>query len=297
MRAPASRLATVLFAGFLAGLFACSSEAGDSPGGDKADDFAASRDVEVILTSPFCDVCDQADKDVLKAESPITARVIELIDGAQTSIDIAQFTFSVREIEAAILAAKDRGVAVRVAMNAAQSMGDTVAVRLKAAGVDVRFVVGKEFDGDRPPGLQHAKFMMVDGTTLLTGSNNWSSTGTTINNENTLVFRSTADDPLISGFACHFDAIWNSKLSEAGACSNDVVAFTPSTAPIKMLKDSIRGSHRSVDVLMHHLLFDDLTKELAKAAERGVRVRDVRAVIRILSRYVSVQNPCNTNSL
>jgi hypothetical protein len=40
-----------------------------------------------------------------------------------------------------------------------------------------------------------------------------------------------------------------------------------------MIKDEIRNAHTSIDVLMHHFVFDDLVKELAKAAERGVRVR------------------------
>jgi hypothetical protein len=40
-----------------------------------------------------------------------------------------------------------------------------------------------------------------------------------------------------------------------------------------MIRDAIRASQHSVDVLMHHLTFGDLVKELAKAAERGVRVR------------------------
>jgi phosphatidylserine/phosphatidylglycerophosphate/cardiolipin synthase-like enzyme len=249
----------------------------ESPGG-KADDFAESREVEVVLTDPFCDVCTQADKDVLRQRSlerGVTAAVIREIEAATETLDIAQFTFSVREIERAILDAKSSGVKIRLAINAAQKQGDTVANRLLAAGVDVRFIEGKTFGSDRPPGLQHAKFLIADGESLLTGSNNWSSTGTTINEENTTIIRSTADDPILAGFACHFEAMWDGRLSEAGACSNDVVAFTPSSAPIAMLKEEIRGAGSSVDVLMHHLLFDDLLTVLAQAGERGVRVRIV----------------------
>lgn len=250
----------------------------ERPGGKADDPFADSREVEVVLTSPFCDVCTQADKDLLRqrsAESGIIAAVVTAIDGADETLDIAQFTFSVTEIERAILAAKAEGVRIRLAINAAQRNGDTVANRLAAAGVDVRFIEGKNFGGERPPGLQHAKFLIADGTTLVTGSNNWSSTGTTINEENTTVIRSSAEDPILEGFACHFEAMWQSRLGDAGDCSNDVVAFTPSTAPIAMIKEEVRGAQRSVDVLMHHLLFDDLIKVLAQAAERGVRVRIV----------------------
>jgi hypothetical protein len=261
------------FALLLAVSAAACSTAGDSDdpwGGDgKADGWGAERTFEVLLTEPYCDVCTADDKTFLQGRSPITARVIALLDGAERSVDIANFTFSVRAIEEAILRAKQRGVTVRLAMDAAQQQGDNVSTRLKAAGVNVRFVSG----GGTPAGIQHAKFMIVDKLTLATGSNNWSSTGTSINEESTIVVRSIAGDPLLAGFACHFDAIWKKQPEAAGACSNAEATFSPSSQPLKMLKEEIARAKKSVDVLMHHLVFDDLVKELAKAAERGVRVR------------------------
>ncbi len=258
--------------------FGCAPSAG--PGDDdgyvpltgKADG-ADGRHYEVILTAPYCDVCTAADKDVLRSQSPITNRVVELIEGAERSVDVAQFTFSVREIEAALIAAHGRGVAVRVAMNAGQDRDGSLSRRLVDAGLDVRFVTGRQNPG-RYDGLQHAKFMLVDETTLLTGSNNWSSTGTSINEENTIVVRgASADDPMVAGFQCHYDAIWGANPDAAVACSNEEVAFTPGTAAMRGLRDAIRASTTSIDVLMHHFTFGDLVKELAKAQERGVQVR------------------------
>jgi len=247
-----------------------SSEPTDDPWTDgKGDGFGSERTIDVVLTEPYCDVCTPDDKTFLATRSPITKRVIELLDGAQSKVDIANYTFSVRGIEDAVLRAKLRGVAVRVAMDKGQEMGDTAATRLRAAGVEVKFVAG----GGSPAGLQHAKFMLVDDLTLATGSNNWSSTGTTINEESTIVIRSIDGDPLLAGFACHFQAIWNAKPNDAGACSNAEVKFAPSSQPIKMLKEELARATKSIDVLMHHLAFEDLVKELAKAAERGVKVR------------------------
>ena len=251
---------------------ACSvAGAPDDPwGGDgKGDGWAAERAIDVVLTDPYCDVCTAADKTLLQERSPITAKLVALIDGAQTSIDIANFTFSVRAIEEAILRAKQRNVAVRVAMDKGQEMADTVASRLATAGVPVRFVAG----GGSPAGLQHAKFMIVDKLTLASGSNNWSSTGTSINEESTIVTKSVEGDPLLVGFACHFAAIWAAKPGDAGACTNTEVAFAPSSKPIALIKEEIARGQKSIDVLMHHFVFDDLVTELAKAAERGVRVR------------------------
>ncbi len=244
--------------------------------GGAADGWAEERQVEVVLTAPHCDVCTAADKDALRARSPMVARVVELIDGAETSVDAAQFTFSVREIEEALLRAHGRGVAVRLAMDSGQDQPGTVARRLRDQGLPVRFVRGRPAAREgSPSGLLHAKFLIADGSALLTGSNNWSSTGTTINEENAIVVRSGADDPLIAGFACHFEAIWRGDVDGAGRCSSDGVAFTPGSGAVRLLRDGIRQAETSVDVLMHHLLLGDLIKELARAAERGVRVRVV----------------------
>lgn len=252
------------------GCDATSDEAPADPWSDgKGDGYGAERQIDVVLTQPHCDVCLPEDKTLLSARSPITTRMVALLDGATTSVDIANYTFSVKALEEAVLRARARGVTVRVAMDAGQQTGDTVATRLVAAGVDVEFVAG----GGTPAGLQHAKFMIVDELTLATGSNNWSSTGTSINEESTIVITSVAGDPLLAGFACHFDAIWRREPTAAGACSTTEAAFSPSTKPIAMIKEEIARAQTSIDVLMHHLVFDDLVKELAKAAERGVHVR------------------------
>lgn len=271
---------TIFLAILVVTIASCSSDGSDSaveptferPSG-KADSFATTRQFEVILTDPHCDVCTPADKDYLLENSRIIARVIELIDGAQESIEVAQFTFSRRNIEAALLRAHERGIDVKLAMNSSQKDGDTVASRLAAAGVDVKFVEGKDV-GDWS-GLQHAKYMLVDETTLLMGSNNWSSTGTSLNEENTVVLRSDREDPMLQAFGCYFDVMRASALDSAQQCATEEVAFTPGFAAFSFIRDQIRAAEESIDVLMHHLLFDDAVKVLAQAAERGVRVRVV----------------------
>ncbi len=245
----------------------------DDPwGGDgKGDGWASERAIDVVFNEPYCDVCTQADKDFLVSRSPMVAKIVGLIDGAQSSVDIANFTFSVKTIEEAIKRAKMRGVTIRVAMDKGQETADTVASRLSAAGIDVRFVAG--VSTSMPVGLQHAKFMIVDKLSLLTGSNNWSSTGTSINEESAIAIKSKDGDPLLDGFQCHFEAIWNKDTSAAGACSNAEVAFAPSSKPIALIKEEIGRAQKTIDVLMHHFVFDDLVTELAKAQERGVQVR------------------------
>lgn len=239
----------------------------------KSDEFEAVRQFETYFTSPHCDVCTDEDKRHLLSKSAMSARIVELIDGAQRSVEIAQFTFSQKPVEDAILRAQSRGVNVRIAMNSAQAQGDNPSTRLRDAGVPVQFVAGKDVGSFQ--GLQHAKFVIVDDVTVAMGSNNFSSTGFSVNDENTIVLTSAADDPIIAGFNCYFDRMVARALAEGADCSNADARFTPSTHPWKMIRDELRAAQHSVDVLMHHLVFEDAVKELAKAAERGVRVRVV----------------------
>jgi HKD family nuclease len=270
------RLALTLVAGMAVSCGGATSDPDGptGPAGGKADGFADDRVWEVLLNDPHCDVCSSADKAHLLDSSATVQRLIELIDGADTSVEIAQFTWSNRDIEAAVLrAAAKPGVEVRIAINHAQEEGDTVARRLADAGVDVTFVRGR--DNGNFFGLQHAKFLRVDGETIAMGSNNYSSTGLSFNEENTVVLTSDPDDPILLAFGCYFDEMFSGGFDDAASCSTDEVKFTPSSAPSKVLRDEFRAATTSIDVLMHHLLFDKTIKELTKAAQRGVRVRVV----------------------
>jgi len=245
--------------------------------GGKEDGFGETegRAFTVVLTNPFCDTCTSADKDWLRSNSPIIREVVAAIDGAESTIDVAQFTFSAREIEAALAEALQRGVTVRIAMDSGQSDNQLVA-RLADQGAETRFIAGRTGIGEEQrSGLQHSKFMLVDGVVLVNGSNNWSSTGTTFNDENTIILRAESDDAFLQAFVCYFERMWESQFDTAAECSTDDIQFSPSGGTYRLIRDAIRGSEETVDVLMHHLVYNRLPRDLAQAAERGVRVRVV----------------------
>ncbi len=246
------------------GFGACSD---DPPAQVQATTERAFGDVKVVLSEPFCDVCDNNDKNFLAGRSPIAHEVIALIDGAQQSVDVAQYTFSQRSIKDALQRAHQRGVRVRLAIDDAQDNPGTRATELKQAGVPVRFVGGPQ------GGLLHAKFMVVDGSIALTGSNNFSSTGLSINEENTMVIRGK-NDLRVQGMACHFEAIWASNAQAVADCTNAAAGFAPNSKARNLVRDELRKAQKSIDVIMHHLTLDDLIDELVAAArDRGVEVR------------------------
>ena len=90
----------------------------------------------------------------IAATSP---RSLELIDGAQRSIDIAMYSFSDSAIMDALSRALDRGVSIRViydGANADRARPDgTTSARLEDMGIEVRYVNK----------IMHHKFIIVDG--------------------------------------------------------------------------------------------------------------------------------------
>ena len=95
-------LLAALLVSLVSQLWACSTtaETTDDPWGDgKGDGWSSERQIEVVFTEPFCDVCAAADKTLLQQRSRMVAKIVSLIDGAQRAVDIANYTFSVKAIE------------------------------------------------------------------------------------------------------------------------------------------------------------------------------------------------------
>lgn len=116
--------------------------------------------------------------------SPLSATPIDprqrlraLIDSAKTSVDVEVQSLSDDGLTDAIVLAHKDNVAVRVVLSGSNDMTpaqkDSL-TKLKAAGVPVRLVVAPYI---------HAKTIVVDGTTVFVGSQNFTSTALVQNRE------------------------------------------------------------------------------------------------------------------
>lgn len=96
-----------------------------------------------------------------------TSRLLKLINSAQKTLRVAMFTFTRTDLADALLAAKNRGVNVQVALDQGNlsGFGARIVDRLKEANVPLSIYTG--------PGLLHHKFVWIDNTTLAAGSANW----------------------------------------------------------------------------------------------------------------------------
>lgn len=111
-----------------------------------------------------------------------TAAICQRIDAATTSIDIAAYHFSSEPITASLAAARQRGVRIRLIMDAAAADKPyTTAGRLAKSGALVLV--------DRKHAIHHSKYMVIDNLTTVTGSFNFTPAAETRNAENLIIIR------------------------------------------------------------------------------------------------------------
>jgi len=138
------------------------------------------------------------------------ARVVEMIEAAERSIDIAMYSMSDGGVIDSIIEAAERGVSIRLLFEAAN--GDrsdpegSRSARFEAAGIEVRWINK----------IMHHKFALFDGPreaiidgdpgALITGSANWSYSAGTRYDENTIIVRDNAE--AVARFQAEFNHLW-----------------------------------------------------------------------------------------
>lgn len=129
---------------------------------------------------------------------PITEAVRPLVQSARSSIDIGVFFLTHKDLAQDLLNAHNRGVKVRVIIDATAAKNEyTKHEVLRAAGIPVKV---EDFGGK-----MHAKSAVIDDEYLITGSMNWTGAGERGNDENTIIIRST---PLSRQYRAWFQTIW-----------------------------------------------------------------------------------------
>lgn len=108
--------------------------------------------------------------------------VIQAISESKTSIHMAAYSFTSRDIAAALVAAKRRGVEVELVVDAKENNRKYTAATFTAnQGVPTRT--------DDHYAIMHNKFLVIDGRTVETGSFNYTEAATKRNAENALLLR------------------------------------------------------------------------------------------------------------
>jgi len=124
--------------------------------------------------------------------------VISSLHSAKNDLKICMYTISDNPIADSILQCFSRGVNVRIITDDGKILdkGSDI-ISLDERGIDIRI------DSDKS--LMHHKFVIVDNVKILTGSYNWTRTGSDINNENILV---TTNKKIAKAYKKEFKRLW-----------------------------------------------------------------------------------------
>lgn len=171
---------------------------------------------EIIFTAPEPGRIDPAEYDSLDLTNSVAQPLIEFIDAAEESIDVAAFEFNLTPVAQALVRANQRGVKVRwmtddiYGLDEDHEPGHGQFALLEEAGIEVRH--------DDRRGLMHNKFWIFDSKRVWTGSTNITVNGVLKNNNNVIII----DSPdLAAVYTQEFEELWS---GESGVTSASTMA-------------------------------------------------------------------------
>jgi phosphatidylserine/phosphatidylglycerophosphate/cardiolipin synthase-like enzyme len=136
--------------------------------------------------------------------------LVEAIDAARLSIDVATYSLSLNSIRNALLRAHDRGVTIRVVMESSN---------MDRSDPQILIEEGIPLIGDNRDGLMHDKFIVIDRSEVWMGSMNFTDGGAYDDNNNLMRIHSPK---MAENYTKEFEEMFNEN-----RFGEDVVAETP----------------------------------------------------------------------
>jgi phosphatidylserine/phosphatidylglycerophosphate/cardiolipin synthase-like enzyme len=201
--------------------------------------------------------------------------LVEAIDGARVTIDIAAYNFNLWSIRDALINASKRGVKVRMVMESDNMDNREIRDLLDN---DIQIV------GDQQEGLMHDKFMIIDREEVWTGSMNFTVGGAYKDNNNLIRIRSSQISDL---YSAEFEQMYSQRLFGITKDPiNRIDQTNPDTLGIDVLFSPkgdvesntisiIQNAKTSVIFLLYSFTLDDIGTELINKSREGLIVRGV----------------------
>jgi len=201
--------------------------------------------------------------------------LVEAIDAARLSIDLAIYSISLNSVRYALIRAHERGVNVRMVMES-NNMDRSDAQYLLEAGVPIV--------GDNRAGLMHDKFMVIDRSEVWLGSMNFTDSGTYDDNNNMIRIYSTE---LAENYSVEFN-----EMFERDLFGPDVLAetpnpsikldgtrvdtyFSPDDQVLTMLYNLLSEADESIYFLAFSFTSNELGEIVRTQADAGLEIRGV----------------------
>lgn len=177
----------------------------------------------------------------------VTAKIINVINSANTDIEIADMLITRDDIRDALINKYNAGLStINAVFDSQNPTGNDFAALQSAIGTTK--VV--KYSGS---GILHHKFMLVDNYNagsdpqVLTGSHNWSTSAETRNDENTLIIHDNiVTDQYFQAFAYLYNfagGVLNA--TEFAQANHQLIAYPNPTADIAYIKSDSRTSNQS----------------------------------------------------
>ena len=223
---------------------------------------------EIYFTDPF-------NPDSSRDEGGPDVPLVQALDDARVSIDIAAYSMSLRSVRDALLRAEKRGVQVRMVMEST-NMTDTVPKKLIEAGIPII--------GDNRPGLMHDKFIVIDRSEVWGGSMNYTTPGTYEDNNNLIHIKSSK---VAEDYTVEFEEMFKRDFF-----GPDVIAktpyphltidgipmeiyFSPDDGVASRIVELLRGAQQSITFMAYSFTAGDFGKIISQKAKEGLKINGV----------------------
>ncbi len=205
----------------------------------------------------------------------IENNLIDKINAAQISIDLAVYEFDLENVAQALIAADNRGVLVRVVYDNEFSDPDPQMQELKQAGIQTI--------PDERSAFMHNKFFVFDNRCVWTGSFNLSLNAAYRNNENALYFCSTE---VAQNYTTEFEEMFAGQFGVTSPSDTPFPNFTISGftvesyfAPEDEVMDQVVSEVLSSNTSIHFMAFsftnDPLGEAMRSMLEQGIDVSGI----------------------
>lgn len=155
-----------------------------------------------VLVNPTLTLGGSSVVNAFSPDEPITDEIVQRLEAAQQSIEVMAFAFTSDPVADQLIAAKDRGLAVRVVMESRNAKGTgSEMVKLRDAGVDIH--------SDGNCYIMHHKVIIIDDHLVITGSFNFTRAAQEQNDENVLI---VDDASLAARFKEEFGRVYQQAL-------------------------------------------------------------------------------------
>jgi phosphatidylserine/phosphatidylglycerophosphate/cardiolipin synthase-like enzyme len=187
------------------------------------------------------------------------------IDSAKSSLDVQMYLFTVTGIADHLIAAQQRGVALRVLLDSTQAANNAaIQAKLDAAQIP-NHLDPTTFS------FAHAKYLIIDKKTavILSGNFNALAVKTTGGGERNYGFIDRDPDD-IADLQSIYEADWTGGAEPDLSCTRLVVS--PINSGQRIL-DHVKSATATLDIEVLYLDQTDLRTEIVAASQRGVAVR------------------------